>query len=77
MIFTKGHIAHTDTVANAVMSEVFAYAVSIFLRERGGGRLRRRHRLVPSRSFLLPIPLAHGIERRVLFFCARSLVSCA
>ena len=24
MFFTDGHIAHTDTAANAVMSEVFA-----------------------------------------------------
>ena len=36
MIFTKGHIAHTDTAANAVMSEVFAMQCQSFCASAAG-----------------------------------------
>ncbi len=36
MIFIKGHIAHTDTVANAVMSEVFAMQCQSFCASAAG-----------------------------------------
>ena len=36
MIFTKGHIAHPDTAANAVMSEVFAMQCQSFCASAAG-----------------------------------------